>query len=429
MSAAALQRPDRPFTRVIVWLSPMVSDDYGALRSLEPVAHVEDRWERADRKGSGKRWRVRYLDPAGTERSKSFGLKTEATKFMNETAADVERGTWADPAAGKLTLRQYVTGTYLPAQTTEATSQQSTESRFRTRILPSLGSKTLGQLAATPSVIQAWAAGLRGELSDSYVRGLLVALSGALNAAVTDGLISRNPCSLVKPPKAARARVQPWTGQQVAAVREALPERYAVLADLGSGLGLRQGEAFGLAVEDVDFLRRVVHIRRQVRITGSTMTFAPPKGGKERDVPLAESIALRLAAHIAAFPPAAVSLPWKTPEGRPQAARLLVTTPQGRPVHRSNFNISYWQPALRAAGIAAGRENGMHALRHYYASALLARGVDIRALSEYLGHSDPGFTLRVYTHLMPDADDRARQAVDAAFSGSDGPATAQGGAK
>ena len=55
--------------------------------------------------------------------------------------------------------------------------------------------------------------------------------------------------------------------------------------------------------------------------------------------------------------------------------------------------------------------------------------MDIRALSEYLGHHDPGFTLRTYVHLMPDADDRARAAVDAALSGSDGPATAQAGAR
>jgi integrase len=42
--------------------------------------------------------------------------------------------------------------------------------------------------------------------------------------------------------------------------------------------------------------------------------------------------------------------------------------------------------------------------------------VSIRALAEYLGHADPGFTLRTYTHLMPTSEDRARQAVDAAFS-------------
>jgi integrase len=104
---------------------------------------------------------------------------------------------------------------------------------------------------------------------------------------------------------------------------------------------------------------------------------------------------------------------------------LLFTTAKGAAVHRSNFNASGWQPALRAAGIPATRENGMHALRHYFASACLADGVDIRALSEYLGHTDPGFTLRVYTHLMPSADDRMRAAIDRAFSRSDGPATAQ----
>ena len=73
----------------------------------------------------------------------------------------------------------------------------------------------------------------------------------------------------------------------------------------------------------------------------------------------------------------------------------------------------------------------MHALRHYFASALLHNGVDIRALASFLGHADPGFTLRTYTHLMPSADDRMRSAVDTDFAQwetemSDGPETAQG---
>ncbi len=57
----------------------------------------------------------------------------------------------------------------------------------------------------------------------------------------------------------------------------------------------------------------------------------------------------------------------------------------------------------------------MHALRHYYASAFLEAGVSIRAVSEYVGHSDPGFALRVYAHLMPTSDERARQAMDLAL--------------
>jgi hypothetical protein len=56
-------------------------------------------------------------------------------------------------------------------------------------------------------------------------------------------------------------------------------------------------------------------------------------------------------------------------------------------------------------------------------------GVDIHALATYLGHGDPGFTLRAYVHLMPDAADRMRVAVDhvLATGGADGPVAAQGG--
>ncbi|WP_040723128.1 tyrosine-type recombinase/integrase, partial [Nocardia veterana] len=60
------------------------------------------------------------------------------------------------------------------------------------------------------------------------------------------------------------------------------------------------------------------------------------------------------------------------------------------------------------------RVDGMHAMRHLYASKLLARGVSVKELADYLGHEDPGFTLRVYTHLLPSSHERARQAVDEA---------------
>lgn len=98
-------------------------------------------------------------------------------------------------------------------------------------------------------------------------------------------------------------------------------------------------------------------------------------------------------------------------------------------MYRSTFNCT-WRTALKAAGAEPGRDNGMHALRHHYASVMLAGGVDIRALSEFLGHHDPGFTLRVYAHLVPDAVDRARLAMSAARAARSaapyGPATAQG---
>ena len=253
-------------------------------------------------------------------------------------------------------------------------------------------------------------------------------LSAILQAAVDDGAIARNPCRAgsVKPPPPDRRKILPWPAERVTAVAAALPDRYRAVMAVAAGLGLRQGECFGLAVDDVDFLRGVVHVRRQVRIVASRLVFAPPKTGKTRDVPLPESVALRLAAHLEAWPTVAVTLPWREPGGRPETARLLFTTRERTALARTYFNRHVWKPALDQAGVPATRANGMHAARHYYASALLEDGVNVRAVAEYLGHNDPGFTLRVYAHLMPSAEGRARAAVDRALGRSPDVARAAG---
>ena len=154
--------------------------------------------------------------------------------------------------------------------------------------------------------------------------------------------------------------------------------------------------------------------------------FAPPKGGRERNVPLPASVGLRLSAHVAEFPPATVALPWRTPDAEPVTPRLLFTNARGMAISSRVFDSAQWHPALRKAGIAESRENGFHALRHHFASVLLHDGVDIAALATYLGHYDPGFTLRTYVHLMPDAADRMRLVVDRALSlEADGPDAAR----
>ena len=129
----------------------------------------------------------------------------------------------------------------------------------------------------------------------------------------------------------------------------------------------------------------------------------------------------------------AVTLPWNEPgrkrHGQPVTEALMFTGHAGGAVNASTFDGGAWRPARLAAGLGADPyRNGMHALRHYFASVLLAGGVDIRALSEYLGHHDPALTLRIYAHLMPQAESRALRAVEQALSGEDhGPGTAQEG--
>jgi integrase len=367
---------------------------------------------------NGKRtYRVQYRDPSGAMRGKVFERERDAKRFRTDTEHATGHGAWTDPRAGKATLRTYGDA-HLAAQTFDETTREAVALRLRLHVYPHLGDYPLAALR--PSVVQAWARGLQQQLAPSYVRVVFANLSAMLQAAVDDGAIARNPCRAgsVKPPALDRRKVLPWSAERVAAVAAALPDRYQATMAAVAGLGLRQGECFGLAVDDVDFLRGVVHVRRQVRIVASRLAFAPPKTGKTRDVPLPSSVALALAAHLEAWPAVAVTLPWREPSGRPETARLLFSTREQTALARTYFNRHVWKPALEAAGVPATRDNGMHAARHYYASALLEDGVSIRAVAEYLGHNDPGFTLRVYAHLMPSSEAKARAAIDRALGGS-----------
>ena len=334
------------------------------------MASIEDRWWRkgpdgkrvqTDRHGKSGRYRVRYKGTDGKAHAESFDRKADADRFRDTTAADVRRGQWIGPDAGTITLRQFGSE-WQARQRTEASTREATGTRLNRHIYPVLGGYTLAQLSRDPALIEDWLATM--PVSDAYRRVVFTTVSAIMNSAVRRKLIPANPCQQVKRPKPPARHPEPWTPRQVAAVRAALPGRWQVLVDLGARLGLRQGEIFGLAVSDVNFLRRVVHVRRQVRIVGSKLVFAPPKGRKIRDVPLPQAVADALAAHLAAYPARPVTLPWNEPGGAPDTAQLILTSATGLAVNRNTFNTYAWKPALEAAGIPASRANGCHALRH-----------------------------------------------------------------
>jgi integrase len=190
---------------------------------------------------------------------------------------------------------------------------------------------------------------------------------------------------------------------------------------------MRQGEMFGLALDDIDFLRKGIQVRRQVRLIGSVQCFAPVKNDKAHDVPLAESLAPVLAEHIRLYPPVPVTLPWKVPDGKPVTFTLLLSRPGGSAMHRTRFNEGCWWPAQEKSGIMPARrrgekrvpawDQGVHRLRHTAASAWLSAGVDIVKVAAWLG--DTVQTVwETYAHFMPDSDDRGRKAMDLFFTAS-----------
>lgn len=246
-----------------------------------------------------------------------------------------------------------------------------------------------------------------------------------LDAALEDRLIpGPNPARAksVSTPTGEQYKVRPWTEEQVADVHDYLNPRYQLLVTLGAGLGLRQGEIFGLALEDIDRDKGLIHVRRQVKdYPGNRLVFDLPKYRKTRDVPLPDDVLAEIDAYVDEHPTREVTLPWHKPDsGERRTANILVTTREAGVVNKNYFMNAHWWKAVGKAGLdnAAGRArrvNGMHMLRHWYASTLLDSGETIRAVAENLGHSDPAFTLRTYTHLMPTSTERTKSAINAAF--------------
>lgn len=361
------------------------------------------------------RYDVPYREPDGKQRTKTFTKIADATAFMHSVEADKRRGVYRDLDAGRITFKEYGEQ-WLSSRTFNRSSYDATELRLRLHVYPVLGSKSLRDIR--PSMVQAWLHGLGG--AETTRRVIFANVSSVFAAAVDDDLIAKNPCraSSVMSPRPQSRKITPWEVTRVFAVRDAMSERYRIAATLASGLGLRQGEVFALSPADVDFLRGIVTVQRQVKVFGGNkLVFALPKGRKTRSVPLPSSVREALAAYLVTYPATTVELPWETPDSdKLVRVSLVLSTRERSALNRNYINTYIWKKALMKAGVEPSRENGMHALRHFYASVLLDAGESIRAVSEYLGHSDPGFTLRVYTHLMPSSAERTRSAVDAAFS-------------
>lgn len=395
------------------------------------MAHIEDRWYRTIKEpgggtrrvksalyGKGLRYRVRYIAPDGRSRNKSFPdrAKREAEAFLVSTEADKLRGTYIDPAAGQITFAEFAE-TWLRTHSFDESTRETTEIRVRRHLVPFFGARQLA--AIKPGTVREWDASMVGKLALSTRSVVFAHLRSILSAAVDDERIARNPCSAksVRQPQPVERKPVPWKVEVIRAIRAGLAPRYRPLLDIGAGCGSRQGEIFGLSPDDFDLSGGWLHIRRQVKRVRSRLVFGLPKNDRERKVPLPETVAAVIEQHLEDVAAVPITLPWENPRGGELVTvRLAFTTPRRGAINRSTFDEKSWRPAVLKAGIAPTRATGMHALRHFYASALLDAGENIKALAEYLGHTDPAFTLRVYTHLMPSSEHRARRAIDELFS-------------
>ena len=381
--------------------------------------------ERNKRWGRGKRWLAVWHDPNGEERSLAFDTKVMATRYANAMETDSGRGEYIDPKAGQVRFAE-VAARWLPTRIVDPNTAIKYETSLRLHVNPVFGRRQLSSIK--PSEIASWVADLGTRFGPGTARNAFIVLHGPLELAVDDGTIKRNPAKAraVKVPIPRGRKVVVWSDETVLRIVEEHPVQYRPIPTVGAAAGLRQGELFGLAEEDIDLDEMVIYVRRQVKKLGKRFVFALPKSDKERTVPLSEGAAQILRAHIDATEPRPYTLPWEQIDGPPLTVKILFRWRDDRHIRARSYDEYVWKPALSRADVIpmptrnargelrypTNRDTGLHALRHYYASVSLADGVNIKELAEYLGHGDPGFTLRLYTHLLPSSHERSRKAID-----------------
>jgi integrase len=330
---------------------------------------------------------ARYRDEDGRQHAKQFAKKTDGQKWLDQVTASVVMGTYVDPRAGKITVKNFAE-TWQAAQIGADNSLAITDNAIRLHIVPALGSRPIG--AVRKIEIQALVKEWSEEYAPGTVRNYYDVLARIFAAAVEDRVRPDSPCKRVTLPPMPEHEVVPPTIDEVQRLADAMPDRYRAAVILLAGSGIRIGELLALKTHDVLIPFQTIRVERQRLQSG---VVSPPKSKRPRNVPVGQVVLAALQDRLRDYP----SDEW------------LFTDASGEPLSYQTWQRA-WRPARK---IAECPEMHTHDLRHFFASALIAGGASVKMVQTALGHSSPMITLRVYAHLFEGDEDRTRSVMDA----------------
>jgi len=273
----------------------------------------------------------------------------------------------------------------------------------------------------TPQRVQAfYAKKLDEKLSSKVVHEIHGVLHLALKNAVLWGLVPRNVCDLVTPPRIVSREVVPLTIEQARVLMNHVHgHRLEVLLAMAVVTGMRRGELLALHWSNIDFERGLLLVLHSVDfIAGHGYVEGKPKtAAGKRVVSLPSFLLDMLKQHRAQqLEQRAIVADWVDND-------LVFSNLKGGYMHPNHMGEEF-RDLLKEAGLPPLR---FHDLRHSAATILLARGVNIKVVSELLGHSDIVITLRTYGHLLPAMQDDAVDSWRDGFNEGDKPGEDGGG--
>lgn len=363
-------------------------------------------------KGPGK-WLVRLTlgtDAVGGRRTHSrtiVGTRKDAQRLLNKLQRDRDLGLLIEPS-------DQAVGTFLKKWLAESVSARvatKTASDYaalvRLHLEPALGHLKLSQL--TPVEIQ----GLYREMLDRglsarTVRYAHTVLHSALDQAVKWQLIIRNPARLVDLPRLSQTEMKTLSKDQANAFLTAAREdRYSALWELLLMTGMRPGEALALKWSDIDGTK--IRIQRNlVRHSNGEHELKEPKTPRaRRTVVLPSSTVEALQAHRR------VQIQERLKAGPGyENLDLVFAASNGSPLDWRVVVQRHFNQVIKKAGLPRIRP---YDLRHTSATLLLAAGVNVKVVSERLGHQTAALTLDTYSHVLPDMQEKAAEQIGSMF--------------
>lgn len=377
-------------------------------------AGVEDRWHLQDGtpsklhhgtcdgkncKGAGMRWRARYVDAAGQERTKAFPTKRPAEIYLNSVTTAMETGAYVDPVRAKTTVGAI-------AESWAATPSWAESTRARNRsiltahVLPRWGAVPLSEVHHED--VQKWINDLAGGgMAGGTVRKVVGVLNGVMKLAIRSKRLAVNPVAEVDLPRQDLKRRRYLSGVQLEALAHAAGDCAPIVKVLAF-CGLRMGELAALKVGMVDPLRRRLRIEESVTEVNGALVWSEPKDHQRRTVPWPRFLDDEIAAAM---------------KGK-GADELLFMAPGGGALRVRNMRRDWFDRAAADAGLSGLTP---HELRHTAASLAVSAGASVLALQRMLGHDKPSTTLDVYSDLFDEdldlvadrlAERRAKDAAD-----------------
>ena len=369
------------------------------------------------------RWEGRYVvghDEKGRPKTKNVLAKTKGEcaaklKSLKESI----KGAEPERPKGNMTFGAWLDHWYQrdckPA--IKPKTQADYENRIYQHIIPELGHIPLTQL--TPSDFQQFYHRLKQGgrllrveqygpgLSDRMVKSCHVTCRMALDKAVADRLLLKNPAATCKAPATHPREMSVLTGEEIQRLLiQAKEDGCYELLLLELSTGLRRGEILALQWDDLDFRTGALRVERQVqRIKGELVISQPKTRTSNRSVILPGPI-LRVLERCRKSGTSRWMFPSPKKEDSPldpAAVRKKLTA------------------VLKRAGCKHVR---FHDLRHTFATNALEHGMDIKTLSAIIGHVSSATTLNVYAHVTDEMRQKAADRIDRGIAGVEPPAKA-----